>query len=191
MICLPLLRAFLVASAIIATTARPGTVHVADADVVTLPETEFVVTTVGALNKIRVTVLIPVVHIGRAMILEVFSRALHAITKTTLLGLAKLGRSSIPAARSLAVAVGRRRRPAIVLASVILGKGTGACCKNECECCGCETIAGHGALSEDISGESCLIGLSRCQYKPVQREQVLRNVYTGGGLRSANCAWCQ
>ena len=126
-----------------------------DTHVVALLEAELVIATVGPLNEVRVTKLIPIVDVGRTMIFKILAGTLNAITEAALLRFSKLRWGGIPSAGPLGLTVSvlwGRGWAAVVLATIVLRKRACTCCKDKCECCCCETIAGHSALSEDISG---------------------------------------
>ena len=97
---------------LVAWTARTPAHQVTDTDVVTLPKADAVIMTKCPGNA-RVAILITIVHVGRPMIVKVLASTLDPVMKATPLGIVVLLRRSVPATRTLLVALRRWpwRRP--------------------------------------------------------------------------------
>lgn len=95
----------------------PLTVDVFDSYAVPLTEAIAVVGTVGRRHELGIAVFIAIIHVRRAMVVEVFSGALDSISIATLLGSYELGRRSFP----ILLSVGNRLSGLIILCAGYAG----------------------------------------------------------------------
>ena len=117
--------------------------HMMHGGVVSLAESIPVVPAHLARNEGRMPELVAVVRVRRTVILKVLPRAFDAVVIAALLELAELLRRSVPAARTLSITRGRRRRRSITLRKSSAGYAQQ--CNSKCRCC--KSCQFHKSLS--------------------------------------------
>lgn len=83
-------------------SAWAAAVDVLDANVVAATEAQAILTPIWSRNEMRIAEFIAVVHVGRAMVFEVFAGAINAVTEASLTHLRELRRRRIPTALRVA-----------------------------------------------------------------------------------------